>query len=154
MTQVELTKITSEYKGIILAIDPGETSGLVVFDYPSVKLSKQMKSLEIPKVCNTIQKLINKYKPTIIVIEDYLVYPWKATQQSWSSLYTVRLIGAVELLAYQNKLKLVKQKAQIGKRIKNKHLKKWNLFKPRSPHANDALRHAVMYCLNPKRHKL
>jgi hypothetical protein len=41
----------------------------------------------------------NDWKPLDVIVENYRLYPWKAMQQSWASLETVRFIGAVDFWA-------------------------------------------------------
>lgn len=44
-----------------------------------------------------------------VIVEDFRLYTWKAQQQSWSKLETVKLIGAVEVLGRMHGVPVVLQ---------------------------------------------
>lgn len=39
-----------------------------------------------------------------IIVENYKLYPWKAMQQSWATLETVRFIGAIDYWAFSRSI--------------------------------------------------
>jgi len=144
---MQLDSIEPVSKELVLAIDPGVTTGFALFQFPHLRGHAQFRSTLVPSAARRVRLVIDKYQPQHIVVEEYVIYPWMVRQQSWSSLHTVRLIGAIELIAADLKLPLTKQQALKAKNIKDKSLKQWNLYKPGKPHANDAIRHAVAYTL-------
>jgi hypothetical protein len=132
----------------ILAIDPGGTSGIALFDKTHLSHTEQLNTSHIAWGIQRFHALIHEVHPRTIVIEDYRIYSWRTKQHQWSSLHTPRLIGVIECLCYQYQVPLIKQSAQQGKGfVTDDRLKEWNLYLPGQPHARDAVRHGCQYLL-------
>lgn len=74
----------------ILAIDPGETSGVCIFENP-----KKFKTLSIGKSFKDIADLIYKVKPDLVVYERFTLYPSHAKALVWDEMYTSQTIGVI-----------------------------------------------------------
>lgn len=90
-----------------LALDPGKSTGYAYFKANGEYLAG-----------GTIRGYESAYEwfQTIpwnqldsVIVEDFRLYTWKAQQQSWSRLETVKLIGAVEILGKMNNIPVVLQ---------------------------------------------
>ena len=134
----------------LISIDPGETTGYSVWLENSFlpALSGQKDTTEIAEAgfLADLTKLIDKYKPKFLILEEYRIYPHKTKVHTHSDLHTPRLIGAIELIASSasNSVKVLKQGAHLAKGfVSDKKLKHWNLYEPGHPHRNDAVRHAI-----------
>ena len=104
----------------LLVLDPGGTTGFVVLrnapllDYKSMPDVLTFGSLE---EWHGIEDLLRVWDISVIVMEDFKLYPWKARQQSFSTMVAPRVIGAVEVLAAQYNISVVKQSASVGKSV-------------------------------------
>ncbi len=134
--------------GILLALDPGVTTGFAVFDEAELIHVGQNKDDDIGSAAHYIETQVEFYKADAIVIEDYRVYRWKQKQHAWSDLHTPRLIGAIEKIAYDKSLPLIKQPAHIGKGFcTDAKLKHWGMWHTGMRHGRDAIRHGCYYTL-------
>ncbi len=143
-----------QFKGTLLALDPGETTGYAVFEVDVLTdIPKMLKYGEL--TCNPFKQGIDKLTaiiantgPDFIVLEDYRVYSWKTKDHSWSQLHTPRLIGTIETLCHQQKIPFRKQMAQHAKGFcTNEKLKDWDFYVKGKVHARDAIRHGLYYML-------
>jgi len=135
------------FQGCLLALDPGETTGWAVF-----KRGELVESGQLP--CEgaggflTLANLIDYVKPSIVVCEAYRVYSHKRDEHVWSDLYTVRLIGSVELSCIRKCIHLYFQMASTAKGFcKDEKLKQWGYYKRGERHARDAIRHGCYWLL-------
>jgi hypothetical protein len=84
-----------------LSIDPGISTGYATFksngDLIRTGTLRDGKT-ELYPFLDTLVDYPDK--PLDIIVENYRLYPWKSMSQSWSSLETVRFIGAIDYWAY------------------------------------------------------
>lgn len=90
-----------------LAIDPGKTSGWATFDEAGNGITMGQASTE------ELIKLLQETTAKVLITEDYRLFPWKAKEQIWSKLDTVRLIGMIQLWCYLHNLQLFLQDPNI-----------------------------------------
>ena len=123
----------------VLTLDPGDTTGWAMLEHGSLAHSGQ-----VAGTTARITELFDLYAPTLVIFEEFVLYPWKSAQQSFSNLPTARLIGAIELLAEQRRIPVLGQGANLAKGvIDDQKLKNLFLYQSGKRHANDAIRHAV-----------
>lgn len=139
----------------ILALDPGETTGVctleLALDKVSLKNTGQLDTKTVPVGATNIARLIAITQPTVLIVEDYKVYGWKSDSHAWAELHTPKLIGAIEYIAYTINLPMTKQSAQVGKAFcTDEKLKEWGFYQVGYKHANDAIRHACQAMLFSK----
>lgn len=97
---------------MILAVDPGKTTGIYAFkddgtEYnPPMKLQLSMKDLE-----NYLMLIAEPI--TVIVYEDYQVLPHMAKHHAGSKVEAAQVIGMLRLFASIKKIHLVPQRASI-----------------------------------------
>lgn len=136
----------------LVALDPGETTGACVFAGLELVHATQINTSDMTHAPRAINAFLNAQAPTVLVIENYQVYQWKARSHTWSSLHTPRLIGFIEGWAHLQDppVPLIKQTAQQGKGFcTDEKLKEWGFYRPGERHARDAIRHACYYILFP-----
>ena len=137
----------------ILALDPGETTGVARFHYNKTSeiwhmYPSQLATPDIPSFIQLMQSQLDQYNPAIIVMEDYRVYSWKTKDHAWSDLHTPKIVAAMEVLCLQQNIPLHKQMAQQAKGFcTNDKLKQWGFYQPGQRHAVDAIRHGCYFLL-------
>jgi hypothetical protein len=91
------------------------------------------------------EHLIDKWRPDLIVMENYRVYGHRAQQHIGSEVPTIQYIGAIKYLALARNIPIVLQMAFQGKAFaKDDRLQKLGLWHT-SKHARDAIRHGIYY---------
>src|SRR6266704_1330474 len=130
----------------IVAIDPGGTTGFAIY---STDDNKHWTKERIG--CRTereqIYMLLHSEAPSLVVCEDYKLFPWKSHAQAWSQLDTVKVIGGVEAYTLTKGIPLELQTTDnrdIG--YMWGEIKKLPKSNP-SNHAHDADAHAVYYII-------
>ena len=133
----------------ILALDPGETVGYAFFVGASlIEHGELGPFLTVEGASFQVKELITRLDPHCVVMEGYRVYAWKARSHTHSNLFTARLIGAVQYITGERKIKRFEQSAHQAKSfVTDAKLKEWNFYMKGQKHARDAIRHAVFYLL-------
>jgi len=121
---------------IVLAFDPGETTGYAVLS--SDRETFVMGSFE---GWSLVRALMGSYLPDVVVVEQYKLYPYAARSQVWSSFPTVEVIGVIKYLAERHSIPVVEQSAADAKFVNVKRTKE----KKGDRHAYSALRHALLH---------
>ncbi len=143
-----LSSVKAPYHGRILCLDPGETTGVAVFHDQHLVVVGQIRTKNLKLAGEDFERLLEKHKPHIVVVEDYRVYSWKTKQHEWSALYTPKLIGFIEGFLAMYPLPMVKQMAHQAKYFcTDDRLKEWDFYVKGQPHARDAIRHGCYYLL-------
>ncbi|MBT9167368.1 MAG: hypothetical protein DDT19_00697 [Syntrophomonadaceae bacterium] len=128
----------------LLVIDPGETTGIAIFDRGQIESVKQLTGAG-PAMIQELNEFFRLW-PTHVVVEDYKVYAHKTKEHTWSSLFTPKLIGAIEALCTLQGLQPVMQMASCKRFVTNDKLRAWNMYVT-GPHARDAIRHGCYFLL-------
>lgn len=146
----------------VIGLDPGETTG-VAWYFPANSarsVTIHIAQLATPDVVTgfkEISKLFNLVISQVpigsnirCVCEDYKIYGWKADTHKWAGLHTPQLIGAIQVLCYQEEVPLHFQMAVQGKSFAtDQMLQSWNLYDPGMKHGRDASRHIVRHMFFP-----
>lgn len=139
--------------GVILSLDPGETTGWAVWRNDPIKgifliAHGQLKTWPIEDCVRNMEELFRIYQPEHIVYEIYAVYEWKSADHSWSQIPTVQIIGCILTLAVQQVRSYSAQTAQIAKNFcTDDKLNMWHVYFKGVRHARDAIRHGIYYIL-------
>lgn len=145
----------STYSGILLSVDPGETTGVSVFK-ASPQTSKllytaQIETWPLDLAVPEFGKLFNEYSPSLVVYEAYHIYSWRLDEHRFSEVPTIQIIGCLKTLAIQHQAPTYCQTAQVGKGfVTDDKLKQWSLYFPGLQHSRDSLRHGCHYLLFDK----
>lgn len=135
-------------EGVLLALDPGETTGYAVFKEGQLKDQGQIKTWPMVECVQNIAHLIDVHKPTRVVYESYQVYEWKTEDHSWSQIPTVQVIGCLQTLLILNDIPYWTQTAQIAKQfVTDQRLEDWGMWFRGIRHARDAIRHGTYFLL-------
>lgn len=139
---------------ILIALDPGITTGYAVFIGGRIHLTGTMDWEDPKRGVNQLYYLFERFFPNILVCEDYRLYASKAKAQIGSQMKTVKIIGAIELICSQQDIKIVKQMAVTGKGfVTDDRLKEWGMYDKVNRHARDAVRHGCHWILFNKEEK-
>lgn len=146
------------YDGLLLALDPGETTGWSLWkstkDEVELLECGQVKTWDLPDAIESFDRLINKLLFTHnsggwnirVVFELYSVYEWKSQDHSWSEVPTIQVIGCLRTLLIKNEVPYSSQTAQIAKNfMTDNKLKSWGLWQEGQRHARDSIRHGAYY---------
>lgn len=133
----------------LVAIDPGPHLGFAFLKGENLHLSGMLnytyENLEY------LLDLILSFEPDEIVIEDFQLFPWKATAQSWSKMETPRIIGSLEYWAYKHEIPVVYQPPSSKQAFPDARLKKMGVYVS-NDHARDAVRHGLYRIRNKEGH--
>ena len=139
--QIESYKPDWQIPHILLAIDPGETTGYSIFSYGEL-FKHGITNWEIPVLgYNYLLDIVKADFPNVVVCEDYRLYANRVNAQLGSQIPTIKIIGAIEYVCSQQRIRVIKVMASTAKGfVTNDKLKEWGFYQVGKPHANDALR--------------
>lgn len=127
----------------ICAIDPGETTGLVVFDSDTSTII-HAQAIKLNHL-DLYDGLINE-APDLIVYERFSLYSHKAESLIHNEFYTVQLIGVIQLYCQLfNIIPVIQTAAQAKSIWSDDKLKQYPQYWTNSRHSRDATRHVLHY---------
>jgi hypothetical protein len=142
-----LTKQINSYKPdwkiphILLAIDPGETTGYSFFFDGNLYTNGIFDWKDTAIGFNNFIHILDLFNPNVVVCEDYRLYANRVNAQLGSQIPTIKIIGAIEMICSQNKIPLFKMMASQAKGfIKDDKLKEFGYYKKVNRHARDSIR--------------
>ena len=132
----------------VIAIDPGKMTGWSEIEYDSDSFRlKYSAELDMDAVLEHLRTLddIDYTTPDVIIIEDFKITT--GTGKLGSPDWSLRLIGAVEYVAAKHGMPVVKQTPANAKAFStNSKLMAVGMWHVGGAgHANDSLRHAMLY---------
>lgn len=153
----ELAAQTNRFAGHVIAFDPGETTGWAWFhDYQLVDCGQ----FQTGNVYGAYTAFLSLFESihhqgfdldtgnVRCVIEDYRIYRHKLEDHTFSSVYTIKVVGMAELVCVQNNIPYKLTLAQHAKKFStDKKLEAWNYWQTGQRHARDAIRHATFYIM-------
>lgn len=133
----------------MLCIDPGNETGLALFVDGELVDTWQCATAPNEEInWANLESIFERAQPTHVVCEDYRVYQHKLDQHTFSRVTTVRLIGVVDYLCWQDEIGLSYQMAMQAKGFcTDKKLQMWGLWQKGMRHSRDAIRHGVYFLL-------
>jgi hypothetical protein len=94
-----------------LSIDPGKSNGVCAYD---AKFYLALPMLTVQE--DDMIELLDQFEHIdTCIVEDFVLYPNKSTEQQYSDMETSRVIGRIEAWAKHKNVKLVKQLASVKK---------------------------------------
>lgn len=140
----------------LLALDPGETTGWSLWVDGQYKDGGQLETVVLStesqgvKVLNwaPLKELFVTTKPTLVVYENYRIYSHKLDRHSFSEVETLRLIGGIDLICWEESIPVANQMAVQAKSfITDDKLKAWDFWLKGLKHSRDSMRHALYYII-------
>lgn len=150
------------FTGVLLALDPGETTGWSIWECNTASTFVRMHSCgqldTWDKEASSIVNCVRNFPALVsaaqeigsieVVMESYRVYEWKADSHSWSDVPTLRIIGSMETRLIDANIPYTFQTAQVAKRfVTDELLKQWGFYERGQRHSRDSMRHALYYIL-------
>lgn len=150
----------------ILSIDPsGEfengsgTTGFAFFENKELQYFSHIKASSYTTQMmywDGVLSEIIKSNADVIVCENFHLFPHKAKQQSFSTMETSQLIGAIKMQAYDNNHTVIFQSPSCKARVTDDILVKEKVFEKRGSliyvngkrtnlHERDAIRHGIYF---------
>lgn len=139
---------------MVLALDPGETTGVAYIDPEANKIVILQWDTGPNRLGESFAEFLNILVENPIAsvrYEDYRVYQWKAGDHAWAALHTPQWIGAIKVGCHYARVPATGKLAQQAKTFwTDQKLKTFNMYEPGLKHARDALRHLLYYLCFPK----
>lgn len=140
---------------IVVALDPGETTGFAVFrGVELIEFGQLIPGYKDPsESAKLIDALIKRAKADLVVYESYRVYSFKTDSHAWNEMYTSQVIGTIRFMCNTGvpEMKVIPtfpQTAQVAKQfVTDEKLKAWNMYARGQKHARDAIRHGCWFIL-------
>lgn len=135
--------------GIVLCLDPGETTGWALWHEGKLHTCGQEYTGQDPASTGRLVKWLDQDDHLrLIVYEEYRVRGNKFREHVGSEVVTIQHIGAIKVVADELGVPLWKQSAGMAKGFATDgKLRRWGLWQPNERHANDAIRHGIYYHL-------
>jgi hypothetical protein len=140
-----LTELIKNRPTRLIAIDPGDTTGVSFW-----RSGQMVSATTMRRDLLLFKRVIEHFAPDVIAMESYRIYAHKTNQHTHSDVPTLRLIGAIELIAemQQPLIPIVFQSASQAKGfVTDQKLEAWGLYDGINKHARDSIRHAVYYMI-------
>lgn len=144
----------------VLALDPGETTGVAEYDGDVTIRVYQKETKDIGQSFDWLHTLldiseIQDFQPLPrfgpfkhLRYEDYRVYEWKAQDHAWSPVHTIRWIGAIQVASHVTRVPSSCVMASAAKGWwTDAKLDMFGLNPKGLKHGRDALRHLLYYLL-------
>lgn len=141
----------------LMALDPGETTGVAEFDGEHTIRVYQKITKDIGQSYDWLLSVLKGegglspyFCPDHLRYEDYRVYQWKTDDHAWSPVHTIRWIGAIQVAAHVTSMPNSCIMASHAKAFWNdQNLTMLGLYPKGLRHGKDALRHLLYYLCFP-----
>lgn len=146
----------NHFKGQLICLDPGETTGWAVFRNGTLLDVGQLATKDLISGTRALKAHFEKHmdagpegnRTTRVVFEDYRIYGWKTEEHTWAGLHTPKLIGSIVALCVVMDLSFDCQMAQQAKGFcTDEKLQNWGFYVKGLRHGRDAIRHGAYYLL-------
>lgn len=136
----------------ILSFDPGGTTGASLIEYDDHNYEVLWKK-QIP---NGLQGFLDWHydEGQYINLSGIVCESFDLRAGIYPDLSPVYIIGAIEALWPRATVEITYQKPSQKHLCEDEILKKMNLHSPGRPHANDAVRHGIIYLRNKKHNQV
>lgn len=119
---------------IVIALDPGHTSGWAVLTEEEIVATGMFPDYY------GLPLLLKEHAPERAVLEEFVLYPWKSQALAWSQLRTVQTLGVMKYLLDEAGIPYVLQSAATVKQLSKRLLGRYG-----SQHERDAVVHGIIY---------
>lgn len=153
----QLTPTKRDRLPVILALDPGHTTGIAILQGPRLLNYGQLNTTKLTSQSLTdLEALFQRsfqlagelHSHLAVVIEDYRIYSWKSEEHEWSDVYVARLIGFIMSVCVRMNIEPTFRLAQNAKGfVTDEKLKRLGWYVAGWQHSRDAIRHVVYHAL-------
>lgn len=124
----------------VIALDPGNSTGWVFREADGSLSGGTCGEDHV-----AVWKLLEEYRPQVVVYETFQMYPGKAQKLIWSTFYPCEVIGVIKLWATVNGAQLVGLQPSVKKfALGTTELELWKTVNrydaPATEHLRDAVR--------------
>ena len=124
----------------VIALDPGNSTGWVFREADGSLSGGTCGEDHV-----AVWKLLEEYRPQVVVYETFQMYPGKAQKLIWSTFYPCEVIGVIKLWATMNGAQLVGLQPSVKKfALGTTELELWKTVNrygaPATEHLRDAVR--------------
>jgi hypothetical protein len=131
---------------IIIAVDPGYTTGIVVGKVTGPRDFFVIEAAEYDWEGRfRIGDLLDRYRPSVVVVENFRLYAHSARNQINSPFPSARVIGVVDTFCWERGIEVVMQMPAMRSSVTV--LDEHKPILEGSPHTADAYRHLRYYIL-------
>lgn len=135
----------------VLVFDPGESTGWCFRDAEQTVTGGTCKKSHIE-----VADLILKFKPDVVVLERFNLYPQMAKSLAWNSFYPCEVIGVIKYVCRRNNIQIIEQ-APSDKKYFGGFQSDWATLKEISKnvteHTKDAYQHLKYYERNKEKNQ-
>ena len=128
----------------VLAVDPGDKH-VGAATWHAATLTTASKEYDADVWLPLFAKIVKRVD--LVIIEKFVLYPNKASAQSWSPMLTSEMIGAMKWIALQANTSIIMQGADIKIPTRRQCKARGISIKTKSIHASDALLHLHYFLL-------
>lgn len=135
---------------MIVGFDPGLTTGVAIYDENKHDFI-ELKQIPIDKSYQVIDTIVT-IQPSVVVVEKFVLYPWRAKMQGWSDLPAVQIIGVIKTVCDHLNIPLKFQYANQRKFVPQAVVDKTSMRElgKKQEHARDAALHVLYYVMTHK----
>jgi len=118
----------------LLAVDPGISSGYALYDGNKLEFG-------VVELWHGLDALIDRFKPDVVIVENFRLFPHMAKSLANNTFLTVRVIGVVQYICELRGIKLIEQEPSVKMG--------YPIRKPRemAEHAKDSVQHIIHYLM-------
>lgn len=132
---------------MIIGFDPGKLTGVAIYDEAKHDFV-ELKQILIDKSYQVIDTIVTT-QPSIVIVEKFVLYPWRAKMQGWSDLPAVQIIGVIKTVCDHLGIPLKFQYANQRKFVPQALIDRTSMRElgKKKEHARDAALHVLYYVM-------
>ena len=119
----------------VVAVDPGKTTGLAWLAYDGEPLTGEVYDWR------HVRRSVADLDPEMIHVEEFRVNA--STASKTAAPWSLKCYGALEVFAWERDILFSHAASTVKSTVTDSHLRAAGLWKLKSPHERDALRHLV-----------
>lgn len=120
----------------VVAVDPGKTTGLAYMTRTGHVLTGEVFDWR------SVREVVANMLPLQIHVEEFRITA--ATASKTAAPWSLKCYGALETYAWENDILFSHAASTVKSTVTDAHLRAAGLWKNKSPHERDALRHLVL----------
>jgi hypothetical protein len=151
---------------IVMAVDPGQTTGWVISDLREERMAVGATHMMVKeglmnygqvgggttvesecKQARFLLQACEHHEVELVVMESFFLFPDQGHSPDPAGIAPVRIISRFEMINWLTlpTYPITFQTPSEKSVITDERLRRWGLWKPGKPHANDAMRHLCVF---------